>query len=76
MRRVTGVALIGALVAAVALLGIVPAGAQSSNEKPKATEVGVTASEIHIAVVADVDNALAPGCSRARSTARRPARRT
>ena len=35
--------------------------AQSSNEKPKATEVGVTASEIHIAVVADVDNPFAPG---------------
>jgi len=61
MKRVTGVALIGALVAAVALLGILPAAAQSSNEKPKGTEVGVTASEIHIAVVADVDNALAPG---------------
>ena len=35
--------------------------AQSSNEKPKATEVGVTATEIHIAVVADVDNPFAPG---------------
>jgi len=61
MKRMTRGALIGALVVAAALVGIVPAGAQSSNEKPKATEVGVTASEIHIAVVADVDNALAPG---------------
>jgi hypothetical protein len=52
---------IGALVAAVALVGVLPAGAQSSNEKPKATEIGVTANEIHIAVVADVDNPLAPG---------------
>src|SRR5690348_12101524 len=38
-----------------------PATAQSSNEKPKATEVGVTKSEIHIGVVADVDNPFAPG---------------
>jgi hypothetical protein len=37
------------------------ASAQSSNEKPKATEVGVTATEIHIGVVADVDNPFAPG---------------
>ncbi len=47
---------------AVALaIAALPAGAQSSSTKPTATEVGVTASEIHIAVVADVDNALAPG---------------
>ena len=38
-----------------------PATAQSSNEKPTATEVGVTATEIHIGVVADVDNPFAPG---------------
>jgi hypothetical protein len=37
------------------------AGAQSSKEKPTATEVGVTADEIHVAVAADVDNAAAPG---------------
>src|SRR5829696_4895610 len=37
------------------------ASAQSSDEKPKATEVGVTATEIHIGVVADVDNPFAPG---------------
>jgi hypothetical protein len=43
------------------VLATIPASAQSSSEKPKATEVGVSASEIHIAVVADVDNALAPG---------------
>jgi hypothetical protein len=36
-----------------------PAIAQSSANK--ATEVGVTAKQIHIAVVADVDNSLAPG---------------
>jgi hypothetical protein len=36
------------------------AGAQSSDEAPKATDVGITADEIHVAVVADVDNPFAP----------------
>jgi ABC-type branched-subunit amino acid transport system substrate-binding protein len=35
-------------------------GQSSSNEKPKATEVGVTPTEIHIAIVADVDTPIAP----------------
>jgi hypothetical protein len=53
---------IGALVAAMAALSTLPAAAQSSgSEKPKATDVGVSASLIHIAVVADVDNPFAPG---------------
>jgi len=52
--------LVGTVTAALAALSAVPASAQSSA-KPTATEVGVTASEIHIAVVADVDNPLAPG---------------
>src|SRR3954466_11656301 len=46
---------------ALAVPAVGTATAQSSNEKTKATEVGVTASEIHIAVVADVDNPFAPG---------------
>src|SRR6476620_11917835 len=46
---------------ALAVPAIGSAAAQSSNEKPKATEVGVTASEIHIAASADVDNPFAPG---------------
>ncbi len=54
-------ALAGAVTAALALAVAVPAGAQSGNEKPAATEIGVTASEIHIAVIADVDNPFAPG---------------
>ena len=41
----------------------------AAAEKPTATEVGVTATEIRIAVIADVDNPIVPGCSRARSTA-------
>ena len=40
---------IGALLVSLAARGAGPAAAQSSNEKPKATEVGVTATEIHIA---------------------------
>ena len=38
------------------------AGAQSTGkEKPAAGEVGITATEIHIALIADVDNSFAPG---------------
>jgi hypothetical protein len=55
-RRVFGV---GVVVSAMAAMSVAPAAAQSSA--PKATEIGVTAKEIHIAVVADVDNPFAPG---------------
>lgn len=61
MVKVRNTIVIGALLVGVAAVGVAPATAQSSNEKPKATEVGVTASEIHIGVVADVDNPFAPG---------------
>jgi hypothetical protein len=61
MRRRRTTALVGALAAALVTVSVLPAAAQSSDGKPTATEVGVTASEIHIAVVADVDNPLAPG---------------
>ncbi|MFN8025464.1 MAG: ABC transporter substrate-binding protein [Acidimicrobiia bacterium] len=47
-------------VAAVTGALVAPAAAQSGT-KPTDTEVGVSASEIHLAVIADVDNALAPG---------------
>src|SRR3954452_14308435 len=52
-----------ALVAALALvaLGAVPTAAQSSSDKAKASEIGVTPTEVHIAVVADVDNPFVPG---------------
>ena len=53
---------------AVALLGSVTVGTTAATglpgraaaEKPTATEVGVTPTEIHVAVVADVDNSIAP----------------
>jgi hypothetical protein len=43
------------------LIGAGPAVAQSKPESTKATEVGVTADAIRIAVMADVDNPFAPG---------------
>jgi hypothetical protein len=43
------------------LVGALPAAARSSDEQPAATEIGVTANEIRIGVVADVDTPLAPG---------------
>jgi hypothetical protein len=59
--KARNVIVIGALLVGLAVVTVGPATAQSSNEKPKATEVGVTASEIRLAVVADVDNPFAPG---------------
>jgi hypothetical protein len=38
----------------------ISAGAQSGDEKPKATDIGVTEDEIHVAVIADVDNPIVP----------------
>ena len=58
LRRTLAVSL---LVAAFALVTGVPARAQTGNEAPKATEVGVTPTEIHIGAMADVDNPFAPG---------------
>jgi ABC-type branched-subunit amino acid transport system substrate-binding protein len=59
--KVRNAIVIGAVLVSLAALGVGPATAQSGNDKPTATEVGVTASEIHIGVVADVDNPFAPG---------------
>ena len=49
------------LVCALALVTGAPVAAQSGKEAPKATEIGVSATEIHIAAMADVDNPFAPG---------------
>jgi hypothetical protein len=46
--------------AAIAATAAASASARSDVETPQATEVGVTASEIHVAVIADVDNPLSP----------------
>src|SRR5438874_13142736 len=59
MKRVWGTVLCAVVV--TSLVGVAgTAGAQSSDETPKATDVGITATEIHIAVVADVDNSIVP----------------
>jgi ABC-type branched-subunit amino acid transport system substrate-binding protein len=50
-----------ALVAIAATVGLLPALGGAAGEKPTATEIGVSATEIHIAQVADVDNSFAPG---------------
>src|SRR5690348_8720399 len=47
-------------VAAVALSAPVGAASAQSGETPKATDVGITDKEIHVAVIADVDTTLAP----------------
>ncbi len=52
--------LIGCLVIALVGAGAVSASAQT-DAKPTATDVGVTASTIRIAVIADVDNSFVPG---------------
>ena len=55
------VAVAGMAVAAVALVAVAGTGAGAATdqaEKPTATEVGITASEFHVAIVADVDSAL------------------
>ena len=52
-----------ALVATIVLMTAGPSSvafAQGSGDKPKATEVGITDKEIRVAVIADVDNTLAP----------------
>src|SRR5438128_11991797 len=59
MFRLSGPLVVPLTVLAVASLGLSQATAQSSA--PKATEIGVTATEIHIAIAADVDNPFVPG---------------
>jgi len=61
MNRLRTLLVVGGLVIAIAMTYAIPARAQSSSAKPKATEVGVTPTEIHIAVEADVDNPFVPG---------------
>ncbi len=64
MKRVWGAVLCAVIVAGIAGVSTT-AGAQSADEKPKATDVGITDKEIHIAVVADVDNTIVPNLFKA-----------
>lgn len=60
-RRVV-VAFVSAFcVASVGLVTSTGGGAGAADEKPAATEIGVTPTELRIAVIADVDTPLAPG---------------
>lgn len=60
MKALRTVAL-GATVAVAMGIATVPVAAQGSKEKLQSTEIGISPKEIRIAVVADVDNPLAPG---------------
>ena len=63
MKRTRWTALVAVLVVSIGTLAAtaVTAGAQSSGGgAPKATDVGITATEIHVAVIADVDNPIYP----------------
>src|SRR4051794_30576370 len=51
---------VGTVVVALSLVGAATGG-QAADGSPKAPEVGVTANEIRIAIVADVDNPFVPG---------------
>src|SRR6478672_3656143 len=59
MRRLTVLGITLGLAVGGLLAAGVPASAQT-DAKAKATDIGVTADEIRIAVVADVDNPFAP----------------
>jgi hypothetical protein len=63
VRRTRTVALVATVVLALSVTAAMAAvaGAQGSNEKPQASDVGITPDEIHVAVIADVENQLAPG---------------
>jgi len=57
-RRIAAIVAVTGVVLAASTQGI---GAQSGNDALEATEIGITDSTIRVAVVADVENALAPG---------------
>ena len=61
MRKVRWVAIATAVALGAGALAAASSSAGAAGEAPKATEVGITATEIHIAVVADVDNTIRPG---------------
>lgn len=58
-KRAVRVLIVLLLVAVV--VALVPAAGGGADAKPQASEIGVDAKTIHIAQVADVENAIAPG---------------
>src|SRR5688572_13220607 len=62
MRRHRWTALIVALFATATIVTTAtPAAPQDESETPEATEIGVTADEIRIGILAEVDNPVVPG---------------
>ena len=53
------------VVTVVAVMGATLTGAAAQSAAPKANDVGITAKEIRLAVIADVDTPLAPGVFKA-----------
>jgi len=60
-RLVRLVAVLAAVMAMAFAVTVPPASGQGGDEKPTATEIGVTPKEIRIAILADVDTPVAPG---------------
>ena len=61
-KRLSVLFVVGAVVAAVTAFAPVAASAGTgAKERPTATEIGVSSTEIRIAVIADVDNPIVPG---------------
>ena len=50
-----------AMFTALTVLAVLPSIAHSVDDAPRPTEIGVSATEIHVVALADVDNAVAPG---------------
>ncbi len=61
MRHTRWVAFVATIVLVAAGTTAVAFAQGSSGDKPTATDVGITDKEIRVAVIADVDTALAPG---------------
>jgi Periplasmic binding protein len=61
VKHTRWMALVVTVVLVMGATSAIAAAQSSSGDKPTATEVGITDKEIHIAVVADVDNPVAPG---------------
>jgi ABC-type branched-subunit amino acid transport system substrate-binding protein len=49
------------LTVVISLLGVSAVGAGAQSSKPKADDIGITDSEIRVAVIADVDTSIQPG---------------
>jgi len=65
MKRMRWLALGIAVALGVGTMAATAGAQSSSSEKPTATDVGITDKEIHVAVIADVDNAIAPNLFKA-----------